>query len=701
MYQKGEVVWAKVKGFPWWPGVVAKVADSREKELENQFLVKFIGDKSHAFLNNEKVAKFAEKFELYTKDVKQKRLIDSIELAQRMATGETAYENEINQVEHIEFEVVNKRKKIRKTSKRNDDKESDSSTETGSKSKSPNSDNELMQVEFEAEKREKNKRKNKTITDSKSAYLAVKESEKSSFRRKTLNSQNTDYTCEQLIETEFRGTVKSKRTKKSNSQSESASRTDSTRHNIEREFSDKASETNGNILPIDHELSDLKTSTNKTDSSVTAVSKKLGQVFIAKGTKSMSRFKKQTGMLRKKLQEVEDVLVRYLADQNYVMALTTLLQECLNDFSVENLSPSELMDYILDDMGKLLYSLVALLDEFEKVCLEAGIELHPTLKLKIKSVKVQYNRLKEIIASDFLENVNFAKIYTDDLQRMFEKKQLDEEMKKRELEELNQKLELLNKEKELQQEKANFLAQTNEKNEMEIEPMTNNTSSMQPKEDCKLTVTPPINLKEKVADPEELKPTADLNMRYHSAPQLLVTPPKQQEMLPEVPDQSITTKNRTQSVPDYSCEVVCNPNLRKQVVLQLVKYLQKKYELNQEVAREMTMLIERTVRLSSPEMKEEYKKRYNLIVELMKHNLITLDIFSVSKTPDWEFLQAKMENSNNNKTVSSNKKKKGKSSKDAESNKNFSQKSNKDRSMKKSLKSQASDENSTAYAEDF
>lgn len=22
MYQKGEVVWAKVKGFPWWPGVV-------------------------------------------------------------------------------------------------------------------------------------------------------------------------------------------------------------------------------------------------------------------------------------------------------------------------------------------------------------------------------------------------------------------------------------------------------------------------------------------------------------------------------------------------------------------------------------------------------------------------------------------------------------------------------------------------------
>lgn len=99
---------------------------------------------------------------------------------------------------------------------------------------------------------------------------------------------------------------------------------------------------------------------------------------------------------------------------------------------------------------------------------------------------------------------------------------------------------------------------------------------------------------------------------------MIVSSAKQQEILPSVPDQSVTTKSRPQSVPDYSAEHVSNPNLRKQVVLQLVKYLQKKYELNQEAAREKTMLIERKIRLSSPEMKELYKKRYNLIVELMK-----------------------------------------------------------------------------------
>lgn len=27
MYTKGEVVWAKIKGFPWWPGVVISLSN--------------------------------------------------------------------------------------------------------------------------------------------------------------------------------------------------------------------------------------------------------------------------------------------------------------------------------------------------------------------------------------------------------------------------------------------------------------------------------------------------------------------------------------------------------------------------------------------------------------------------------------------------------------------------------------------------
>lgn len=57
---------------------------------------------------------------------------------------------------------------------------------------------------------------------------------------------------------------------------------------------------------------------------------------------------------------------------------------------------------------------------------------------------------------------------------MLEKKELDEQNKKRELEELNKKLEQINKEKELQQAEAILRAKEEEKNAMEIEPVSSN-----------------------------------------------------------------------------------------------------------------------------------------------------------------------------------------------------------------------------------
>lgn len=133
---------------------------------------------------------------------------------------------------------------------------------------------------------------------------------------------------------------------------------------------------------------------------------------------------------------------------------------------------------------------------------------------------------------------------------------------------------------------------------------------------------------EKIAiEAEELKNSnPEFGIRSFSAPQTLGITSNDKESKPletlsPVPDQS--RNNRTQSVPELPSEPISNPNLRKQVVLQLVKYLQKKYDLNQDVAREKTILIERKIRISSPEMKEEYKKRYNLVVELIKVKLIS------------------------------------------------------------------------------
>jgi len=75
MYTKGEVVWAKIKGFPWWPGVVAKVIEQKDNpDNLQEILVNFIGENSHARLPLDKVAKFHQNFSEYSK-MKKKKII--------------------------------------------------------------------------------------------------------------------------------------------------------------------------------------------------------------------------------------------------------------------------------------------------------------------------------------------------------------------------------------------------------------------------------------------------------------------------------------------------------------------------------------------------------------------------------------------------------------------------------------------------
>ena len=96
-FQKGEVVWAKVRGYSWWPGIIKKITlksvikENKErdnkKKREIKFLVKYIGDNSHSILPKDKLEKFQEKFSLYSKS-KKKPLLHSIKLAKKLISGE-------------------------------------------------------------------------------------------------------------------------------------------------------------------------------------------------------------------------------------------------------------------------------------------------------------------------------------------------------------------------------------------------------------------------------------------------------------------------------------------------------------------------------------------------------------------------------------------------------------------------------------
>jgi hypothetical protein len=79
-FSLNEIVWAKIRGHPWWPAIIKSVIpDSKE----NKFKIDFIGDNSHATLPVSKLANF-QKYLREKSKTKKSKLIDSIKKAKEM-----------------------------------------------------------------------------------------------------------------------------------------------------------------------------------------------------------------------------------------------------------------------------------------------------------------------------------------------------------------------------------------------------------------------------------------------------------------------------------------------------------------------------------------------------------------------------------------------------------------------------------------
>jgi hypothetical protein len=104
-YRKGEIVWAKVRGFPWWPAIVKGVnLTIRREESENTeseskettIIAYFIGDDTHSELPVNKIEKFTAKLEEYSR-TKKRSLLTSIAVAKKILAGEIPFEK------HLEY----------------------------------------------------------------------------------------------------------------------------------------------------------------------------------------------------------------------------------------------------------------------------------------------------------------------------------------------------------------------------------------------------------------------------------------------------------------------------------------------------------------------------------------------------------------------------------------------------------------------
>ena len=76
-FNVGEIIWAKIRGYPWWPAMITGTDDDiREKK----YAVSFIGDNTHSSLAKKSLEKFEKGLQLYS-NTKKRNLLESIEKA--------------------------------------------------------------------------------------------------------------------------------------------------------------------------------------------------------------------------------------------------------------------------------------------------------------------------------------------------------------------------------------------------------------------------------------------------------------------------------------------------------------------------------------------------------------------------------------------------------------------------------------------
>lgn len=79
--KEGDIVWTKLRGFPWWPGKVDKIID---KTKEIKYNIKFIGDNSLAFVNKDQIQSFIEGIKNDFSNIKKKSLLKAYEEAKKL-----------------------------------------------------------------------------------------------------------------------------------------------------------------------------------------------------------------------------------------------------------------------------------------------------------------------------------------------------------------------------------------------------------------------------------------------------------------------------------------------------------------------------------------------------------------------------------------------------------------------------------------
>lgn len=83
-FRKGDMVWAKVRGYSWWP---AKIGDIQRGSGEKKYRVDFIGDNTHQTVGQQAIGDFIDNFQKNSA-TKKRDLLDAIDTARKQLKKE-------------------------------------------------------------------------------------------------------------------------------------------------------------------------------------------------------------------------------------------------------------------------------------------------------------------------------------------------------------------------------------------------------------------------------------------------------------------------------------------------------------------------------------------------------------------------------------------------------------------------------------
>lgn len=127
-FNVGEIIWAKIRGYPWWPAMITGTEDDNR---EKKYAVSFIGDNTHSSLAKKCLEKFEKGLKMYS-NTKKKNLIETIEKAKEIYYNKNGMKDkEIKDImkkdEKIKKELKEKERErqLNNMAKNNNDKNSE------------------------------------------------------------------------------------------------------------------------------------------------------------------------------------------------------------------------------------------------------------------------------------------------------------------------------------------------------------------------------------------------------------------------------------------------------------------------------------------------------------------------------------------------------------------------------------------------